>query len=264
MENSTEEESTYQASITVQLLGASSHRLKVHLVGPARRDEPHREPLDRFSDRRRTVPLIVELAREPLAARTSLHPDHRGLCLHEKLQHGGSSQLDTEHRFSAPITADDVKQSFADVDTVDGKVFFADAHESVLQLGCHLILTKWGRTISLVVAASGRRETVNWMRTKGLSERQAVGVVKMSASSLRYVAAPDRNAELRKKIVALAHRHRRYGSAMVYLKLRQAGEIVNHKRVERLYREARLQSKRRRRKQVPAMDRQPLSLSGIV
>ena len=85
------------------------------------------------------------------------------------------------------------------------------------------------------------------MRTKGLSERQALGVVKMSASSLRYVAAPDRNAELRKKIVARAHRHRRYGSAMVYLKLRQAGEIVNHKRVERLYREARLQSKHRRR-----------------
>ena len=96
------------------------------------------------------------------------------------------------------------------------------------------------------------------MRTKGLSERQALGVVKMSASSLRYVPAPDRNAELRNKIVALAHRHRRYGPAMIYLKLRQAGEIVNHKRVERLYREARLQIKRRRRKKAPATGRQPL------
>ena len=96
------------------------------------------------------------------------------------------------------------------------------------------------------------------MRTKGLSERQALGIVKMSASSLRYVPAPDRNAELRKRIVALAHRHRRYGSEMIYLKLRQAGEIVNHKRVERLYRETCLQIKRQRRKKVPATDRQPI------
>ena len=40
---------------------------------------------------------------------------------------------------------------------------------------------------------------------------------------------------LRARIVALAQRHRRYGAAMIHLKLRQAGELVNHKRVERLY-----------------------------
>jgi putative transposase len=45
---------------------------------------------------------------------------------------------------------------------------------------------------------------------------------------------------------------------MIYLKLRQEGRVVNHKRVDRLYAEARLQVKRRRRKKVPVMDRQPL------
>ena len=45
---------------------------------------------------------------------------------------------------------------------------------------------------------------------------------------------------------------------MSYLKLRQAGERVNHKRVERLYTEAHLQVRRRRRKKIPAADRQPL------
>ena len=45
---------------------------------------------------------------------------------------------------------------------------------------------------------------------------------------------------------------------MIYLKLRQAGEPVNHKRVERLYAEARLQVRRRRRKKIPAAERQPL------
>jgi len=45
---------------------------------------------------------------------------------------------------------------------------------------------------------------------------------------------------------------------MIYLKLRQEGRVVNHKRVDRLYAEARLQVKRRRRKKVPLADRQPL------
>ena len=45
---------------------------------------------------------------------------------------------------------------------------------------------------------------------------------------------------------------------MIYLKLRQAGVVVNHKRVERLYAQAQLQLKRRKRKKVPISDRQPL------
>ena len=93
---------------------------------------------------------------------------------------------------------------------------------------------------------------------RGLSERHALSVVGMSASSLRYQAAPDRNIELRNRIIGLAHRHRRYGAGMIYLKLRQQGEMINHKRVERLYAEARLQVRRRKRKKVPVGERQPL------
>ncbi len=96
------------------------------------------------------------------------------------------------------------------------------------------------------------------MTTRGLSERHALRVVRMSASSLRYRPAPDRNIALRERIRALAHRHRRYGAGMIYLKLRQAGEPVNHKRVERLYAEAGLQLRQRKRKKVPPADRQPL------
>ena len=115
-----------------------------------------------------------------------------------------------------------------------------------------------GRTIPLVVAAPARRQLVRHLTAQGLSERRALAVVKMSASSLRYRPAPDRNRALRERIIALAHRHRRYGAGMIYLKLRQAGERVNHKRVERLYAEARLQVRRRRRKKIPVAERQPL------
>jgi putative transposase len=109
-----------------------------------------------------------------------------------------------------------------------------------------------------VVKAPARRELVRHLADRGLSERHALRVVGMSASAYRYQPAPDRNQALREQIVAFAHRHRRYGAGMIYLKLRQAGHQVNHKRVERLYVEAGLQVRRRRRKKVPVSDRQPL------
>ena len=96
------------------------------------------------------------------------------------------------------------------------------------------------------------------MVTRGLSERHALRVVRMSASALGYEPRPDPDPGLRDRIIALAHRHRRYGAGMIYLKLRQEGRTANHKRVDRLYAEARLQVRRRRRKKVPLGDRQPL------
>jgi len=109
-----------------------------------------------------------------------------------------------------------------------------------------------------VVKAPARRELVRHLAGRGLSERHALRVVGMSASAYRYEPAPDRNQSLREQILALAHRHRRYGAGMIYLKLRQTGQRVNHKRVDRLYAEAGLQVRRRRRKKVPVADRQPL------
>ena len=94
---------------------------------------------------------------------------------------------------------------------------------------------------------------------QGLSERRSLRVMEMSASAYRYQPVmADKNRDLKTQIVALAHRHRRYGAGMIYLKLRQSGMVVNHKRVDRLYAEAELQIKKRKRKKVPIADRQPL------
>jgi putative transposase len=113
-----------------------------------------------------------------------------------------------------------------------------------------------------MVTAPARRELVRWMQTKGLSERRCLQVVSMSASALRYQPQPDRNHVVRQRIVALAQRHRRYGVGMIYLKLRQAGELINYKRVERLYALEKLHIRRRRRKKIPMADRQPLIRPG--
>jgi len=113
-----------------------------------------------------------------------------------------------------------------------------------------------------MVTAPLRRELVRWMQAKGMTERRALQVVGMSASAYRYQPRPDRNQALRERIVGLAQRHRRYGAGMIYLKLRQAGEAVNHKRVERIYGLEKLQIRRRRRKKIPVSERQPLLRPG--
>ena len=86
----------------------------------------------------------------------------------------------------------------------------------------------------------------------------------MSARSLWYQPVLDRNVRLREQIVTLARRRRRYRSGMIYLKLRQAGERVNHKCAERLYVLQKLQMKRRRRKKMPVSGRQPLERPSAV
>ena len=108
------------------------------------------------------------------------------------------------------------------------------------------------------MTAPVRRDLVRQLMNRGLSERRSLSVLRMSAGAFRYVPRPDRNVELRARIQALAQRHKRYGVGMIHLKLRQAGVLVNYKRVERLYQEARLQVRRRKRKKVPVAERQPL------
>jgi putative transposase len=92
-----------------------------------------------------------------------------------------------------------------------------------------------------MVTAPDRRVIVRWIQTKGLSQRRALEAIRMSATVLRYQPRPDRNTELRTSLVELAQRHRRYGVEIIYLKLRQRGQCVNYKRVERLYRVEMLQ-----------------------
>lgn len=110
-----------------------------------------------------------------------------------------------------------------------------------------------------MVSAPARRELVRQMVDKGLSERRSLAIAGMSASAYRYPTRPDRNGDLRQRILTLAQRHKRYGVGMIHLKLRQAGLLVNYKRVERLYQEAKLQVRRRKRKKVSVAERQPLA-----
>jgi len=79
-----------------------------------------------------------------------------------------------------------------------------------------------------------------------LSQRRACGLVGITRRALCRAPAEDRNRELRQRLRALAEERRRWGCPMLYRVIRREGFRVNHKRIERLYREEGLSLRRRR------------------
>jgi len=79
------------------------------------------------------------------------------------------------------------------------------------------------------------------------SLRRACGLMLLAVSTFRYRSR--RNDEpLREKLVELAREKPRYGSPRLQALLRREGWKVNHKRTERVYREAGLALRRKKRK----------------
>jgi putative transposase len=82
-------------------------------------------------------------------------------------------------------------------------------------------------------------------------ERQACGLAGIAVSSYRYkTCRPARDAGLRERLTELAHEHPRYGYRRRAVLLRRTGEAANHKRVHRLYRQAGLSLRRKKRKRL--------------
>lgn len=84
------------------------------------------------------------------------------------------------------------------------------------------------------------------------SERRAARLVSVSRTVVRYQKQPNQNVSLRDDIRRLSFRYRTDGYRMIYRKLRLSGWVVNHKRVERVYREEKLTLRRKHRKKLPA------------
>src|SRR5690625_842486 len=82
----------------------------------------------------------------------------------------------------------------------------------------------------------------------------------ISVSVLRYQARPDRNDELRERVTTLAQERRRFGYRRIHILLEREGWAVNVKRTYRLYREAGVAVRQRRRKRIGLTERIALAL----
>jgi putative transposase len=93
-----------------------------------------------------------------------------------------------------------------------------------------------------------QRADASWLRVGyAASERRVCGLLGMAVSSCRYQSKRSDEA-LRARLVELAREKPRFGYRRLHVLLERNGERVNHKRVQRVYREAGLSLRRKKRK----------------
>jgi putative transposase len=95
-----------------------------------------------------------------------------------------------------------------------------------------------------------------------LSERRACSLVGLSRDSYRNPPQPDQlTRDLGERIVDIAHVRRRFGYRRIHDLLRSEFPGVNHKRVYRLYKNANLAVRRRKKVKRPSNERVPLQIA---
>jgi putative transposase len=95
------------------------------------------------------------------------------------------------------------------------------------------------------------------MTAHGLGVTRACGLIGMSRSLYRYEAKRPDDEALRTHLTALAGQKRRYGYRRLHVLLCREGWAINWKRTYRVYCEAGLTVRRRKRKRIAAIPRQP-------
>jgi putative transposase len=94
-----------------------------------------------------------------------------------------------------------------------------------------------------------------------ISQRRACSLVGLSRSVLSYRSEKQTNDTLlQHRLRELALERKRFGYRRLHVLLQREGTVVNHKKVYRLYREADLGVRRRKRRRGIAVTRQPLAL----
>lgn len=86
---------------------------------------------------------------------------------------------------------------------------------------------------------------IEQLKRHGVSQRRGCQLVGMSRSGARYRSCQE-DAELIEKLRSIASAHPRYGYRRAWALLERAGLAVNHKRVHRLWKQAKLSLPQRR------------------
>jgi len=95
----------------------------------------------------------------------------------------------------------------------------------------------------------------------GISQRKACRLVGLSRSSLCYRSAKQNDDQVIKdRLTELAHERRRFGYRRLHILLGREGIKANHKRVYRLYSQAGLAVRKRKRRKGIMVERQALEL----
>lgn len=112
----------------------------------------------------------------------------------------------------------------------------------------------------MVTPAAKREAAAHLQQTYAVSQRRACSVLKIDRSSTRYRRRRPDDGDLRVIIREVASERRRFGYRRIHLMLARQGIAMNQKKLRRLYREERLQVKRRGGRKRALGTRRPMLL----
>ncbi|NQV20563.1 MAG: transposase [Rhodospirillales bacterium] len=108
--------------------------------------------------------------------------------------------------------------------------------------------------------AARREAVVHLYRSHEVSQRRACSMIGVERSSIRYRSKRPDDGPIRARLRALAAQRRRFGYRRLHVLLGREGIPLNHKKLRRLYREERLQVRRRVGRKRALGPRTPMTL----
>ena len=108
-----------------------------------------------------------------------------------------------------------------------------------------------------MVSPQAKRAAVTYlMTTRQMGVTRACGLIGISRALYRYESKRPDDAPLKDRLTTLAGQKRRYGYRRLHVLLLREGWLLNWKRTYRVYREAGLTVRRRKRKRIAGIERQ--------
>ena len=97
----------------------------------------------------------------------------------------------------------------------------------------------------MVTPDAKRKAVAQACAVHGVSQRRACQALRIDRSTVRYTSTRPDDEHLREAMKAVAAERRRFGYRRIHVMLDRQGIVMNQKKLRRLYREEKLQVRRR-------------------
>jgi putative transposase len=115
-----------------------------------------------------------------------------------------------------------------------------------------------------VVTPDAKRKAVaHACKKHGVSQRRACDILQVDRSSVRYTSTRPDDADLREAMKKVASERRRFGYRRIHVMLERQGIMMNQKKLRRLYREEKLQVRKRGGRKRALGTRRPMLLPSL-
>lgn len=114
----------------------------------------------------------------------------------------------------------------------------------------------------MVTPGAKREAAAHLCTVHGVSQRRACAVLQVDRSSVRYRSIRPNDTDLREAMKKVAGERRRFGYRRIHVMLERQGIFMNQKKLRRLYREEKLQVRKRGGRKRALGTRRPMLLPG--